>query len=134
MSESNGIDSVANVRETQVLLLADTPASENQEVVQAAAAVISAARDASLVAVICTHVESKQPATILCSMYEDKDNPGTAQYAPLAMLFTPGNAPWAAYEPPLSATTLPNLEDLDPLDMVEFSEETDDESESEETT
>ena len=132
MSEvSNGQDAMAEVTETQVLLLADTPASENQDVVQAAAALITAAKDANLVAVICTHVESKQPATILCAMHQEKASPDIAQYVPLAMLFTQGNAPWAAYEPPTAAMVLPDFDD----ELVKFSEETvDNESESEETT
>jgi hypothetical protein len=118
-SKSNGT-SKDDVVETQVMLLADTPAEDNQEVVSATAILIESAKRDALVAVICTHIESKQPATILCSLIKDEDDPDIAQYVPIAMLFTGDNAPWAAYQPPASAMMMP---EPGPDPMTVFSDE-----------
>ena len=94
---------MTKTRTTEVAILADTPASENQEVVEATAILIEAAKDARLVAVVCTHVESKEPGTILCAMIRNEENPELAQYVPLGMLFTGTNTAWTEYIPPQSA-------------------------------
>ena len=132
-NEGNGVDEQGLV-ETQVMILADTPASENEEVVSATAVLIEAAKNAKLVSVICTHIESRQPATILCAMILDEDNQEIAQYVPLAMLFTGDNAPWVAYQPPLAASIV--QEEIDPLIVFSESESEveDNESESQEAS
>jgi hypothetical protein len=99
--------------ETQVLLLADSPAEENEEVIHATAHLLRAANAGQLVAVICTHAETKQPATILCAMNTTDPVHKTAQYIPLAMLFSSGNTPWTKYLPPQCALTVPEPGPLD---------------------
>ena len=116
-------------KEIEVLVLSDTPIEEHNDVVQATAALISAARRSQLVAVVCTHVETQRPATILCAMHTTKENPSTAQYVPIAMLFTEGNAQWVHYQPPAAAQS---VDATNPLDVFieDTVEETSDKSES----
>lgn len=111
----------------EVLVLSDTPVDESPEIVQASAYLISAAKHDKLVSVVCTHDKSGEPATILCALIEDKDKQ-TAQYIPLAMLFSEGNTPWVDYNPPKAALNIP-----EPGPMDVFDEEQD-EPESEETS
>lgn len=127
---NNGVDNNGVVK-TQVMLLADTPAEENDDVVSATAVLIETVKNDSLVAVICTHVESKQPATILCAMITEKDDPTIAQYVPIAMLFTGNNAPWAAYQPPTAAMMVPET-GPDPMTVFSSEEDVPNESELEE--
>jgi len=91
----------------QVMLLADKPAEENSETVRATANLIRSARDNKIVAIVCTHATLGHEGTILCTM-EEGPEPDTAQYVPLALLFTPGNTPWQEYLPPDCATGDPS--------------------------
>lgn len=111
--------------DVQVALLADTPAEENREVVQATADLIRAARNDQLVAVVCTHAESKSPATILCYMHKSPDNPNQAIYVPMAMLLDREKDLWKYFTPPSSAIAPPG-----PLEGLEDEREEDDQSAS----
>lgn len=104
---------------TEVLLLADTSAEDNQDVIHATAHLIEMAKAGTLVAVVCTHVETKAPATILCAMHTTDPVIKTAQYVPLAMLFSPGNTPWTRYIPPQSALNVPQPGPLDIFDDLD---------------
>ena len=110
-----------------VMVLSDRPASEDQDVIQATAALIDCAQNARLVAVICEHNESKKPATILCGIHSDPEHPEFAEYVPIAILFTGEDTPWEAYTPPKSATVVQDPE----VPLIEFSKEVTDVAEPE---
>jgi hypothetical protein len=116
----------------QVAVLADTPVEENQDVIQATATLIRAAKADQLVAIVCHHQESKEPVTVICVMSPAPDSPGNVVSAPIAMLFTEGNTPWLDYELPKAA--LPQPGPLEGLEESNDERSNDSESASCETT
>lgn len=117
--------------DVQVALLADTPADDNQDTIQATAALIRAAKADQLVAIVCHHQESKEPVTVICVMSPAPDSPNNMISAPVAMLFTEGNTPWTEYELPQAAIAQPGP--LEGLEEIESDEQYDSEPASSET-
>jgi hypothetical protein len=73
-----------------------------KEVIRMSASLIRAAKDDSLVSVVCTHDDSDQKSVVLCALFRDEEG-NLASYVPVAQLFDQVWSPWSKLTPPSAA-------------------------------